>query len=180
MTSVPAPLARPVRRSVFRMLLRSMIAFGLVVGLVFPPFAALVLGTRRALALDFFAMCVAAGVLVGLINFLLFRVVVSRELAHLATGMKKILDSVSQAVRGGTVDGNWQLEITSNDAIGEIEGRFNDMADAIARRLDLEHLARRLHTRLSSSVEMDQVASSLLQALLSCLLTYDGVKLTNQ
>ena len=143
-----------------------MVAFGIVVGLVFPPFAALVLDTQRALSLDFFLMCVAAGFLVGLINFLLFRVVVSRQLAYLAAGMKKVLASVSRAERGGDINGEWKLAITSNDAIGDIEVTFNEMTGAIARRLNLEHLSRDLHTRMSNSVEMSEVSASLLQGLI--------------
>jgi diguanylate cyclase (GGDEF)-like protein len=148
------------------MLRRWMMAFGVVVGLIFPPFAALILGTRRALAPDFFLMCVAAGLLVGIINFLLFRMVVSRQLARLAVGMRTVNANVSQAVRAGTIEGDWQLEITSDDAVGEIERSFNDMADAVERRLTLEQRSGRLHTRLSNSVELSKVATQLLQALL--------------
>lgn len=179
MESTQATAPAQVRRSVFRMLFTLMIAFGILVGLVFPPFAALVLGTRRALAPDFFVMCVTAGFLVGLINFLLFRVVVSRQLAHLASGMRRVLERVSRAEQGGDINGEWKLTITSNDAIGEIEVHFNEMTGAIARRLNLEGFSRELHTRMSSSVEMSEVSAGLLQALIRASAAQAGLLFGN-
>ncbi len=54
-----------VKRSVLRNLLFSMLAFGLCVGLIFPPFARIVLDTERAYSPAFISMCVLAGLLVG-------------------------------------------------------------------------------------------------------------------
>ena len=52
---------RRATRSVYRTLLFVMLAFGLLVGLLFPPFAKIVLDSERALSIDFFLMCVLAG-----------------------------------------------------------------------------------------------------------------------
>ena len=164
-----------VQHSVFRNLLLAMVAFGIMVGLIFPPFASLALHSKRALSLTFFAMCIGAGFVVGLVNFCLFRMVVSRQLAHLVTGMRKVLASVARAETGGDLGRDWQLAITSNDAIGDIEISFNDMAAAIARRLSFEQLSRTLHTRLSSSVELEDIAGNLLSALMTITKAQLGV-----
>jgi hypothetical protein len=84
----------PVTRSVYRNLLVSMLSFGTIIGLVFPPFAWLVLGTDEALTLKFLFICISAGLTVGGVNFFLFRWFVSREIAHLAGGMQMVIDGV--------------------------------------------------------------------------------------
>ena len=70
-------------RNVFRNLCAAIIAFGFSVGLVFPPFARLVLGTDRALSPYFFMLCICAGLTAGLVNYLLFGRVVSSELERI-------------------------------------------------------------------------------------------------
>jgi len=157
---------RSVKRSVFRNLFFAMIAFGILVGLIFPPFAKIVLNSDRALSIEFFAMCVAAGFLVGLVNFTLFRMVVSRDLARVVAGMKHVLEGVAAAENTGSgCTKGCKLEVTSNDAIGEIESSFNDMTEAIARRLALEESTRSLHTGLAASVELEDVSKIILSSM---------------
>jgi diguanylate cyclase (GGDEF)-like protein len=57
------------------------------------------------------------------------------------------------------------LEITSSDMIGEIEQSFNDMTEAIARRLTLEEISQALHAKLSDTVELEDVARIVLNAI---------------
>jgi two-component system, cell cycle response regulator len=160
------------RRSVFRNLFISMIAFGISIGVIFPPFTKVVLGSEKALAPVFFLMCIAAGFIVGLVNFLLFRVVVSRELGLLVSGMSHVLQNVAVAENAGHGCEGCSLEVTSSDAIGEIQHSFNDMTGAIARRLNLEEYSRALHAQLSSSVELEEVS----QVFLTSLIEISGAK----
>ncbi|MBD3368610.1 MAG: hypothetical protein GF405_10650, partial [Candidatus Eisenbacteria bacterium] len=85
------------RRSVFRELLASMLAFGAGIGLLFPPFAAFALNDSGALSARFFMMCVAAGLTVGVVNYLLFRFFVCREMRRVVEGMRHINDAVATA-----------------------------------------------------------------------------------
>lgn len=57
-----------------------MLGFGIFIGSISPPFARIVLDTPAALSPRFRLMCITAGVIVGVVNFLLFKVFVSREL----------------------------------------------------------------------------------------------------
>jgi diguanylate cyclase (GGDEF)-like protein len=140
-----------------------MITFGIIVGLIFPPFARVVLDSDRALSAAFFIMCVMAGLLVGLVNYQLFRTVVSKELSRLVSGMKSVLDGVAAAeYNGGGCGTDCLLEVTSNDAIGQIELSFNDMTLAIERRLTIDKMNQQLHTRISASVELEDVSRTIL------------------
>lgn len=154
-----------IKRSVFRSLLISMLAFGFLIGIIFPPFARLVLNSERALSPVFIILCITAGLIVGLLNFVLFRVVVSRELGRIAAAMQHVLISVAAAENTGEGCEDCRIDVTSRDAIGEIQCSFNNMARAIASRLRLEDATRKLHAQLSTSVELSDISKKLLTGL---------------
>ena len=165
--SAPKKLSE-VKRSVFRNLFVFMIAFGILVGLVFPLFANIVLAKRSALSVQFYALSTGAGLLVGLINFLLFDRVVSRDLNRVVKGMREVLESVKDAeTLGEGCQERYQLEITSRDAIGEIETSFNDMTEAIARRLKKESVLRVMNARLADSVTPGEAAETVLSTFVN-------------
>jgi len=157
---------RPITRSVFRNLFLSMIVFGLAVGAGFPLIARLFLGSERALSPGFVALCMLAGFLVGLANYSLFDYVVSRELATVAQGMEGVLQAVTAAE--STQEGfgeQYELPVSSNDAIGKIQTAFNDMTEAIDRRLNFEHVTRSLTIDLSATVEPGDASRMILKGL---------------
>ena len=125
-------------RSVFRNLCAAMLAFGLFVGLVFPLFARLVLGTDRALSPSFFALCVFAGLTVGLVNYLLFKRVVSSELERITDVMERLRDAarVRQNGPGGVAP---LLTVSSRDAIGSLTDAINALTGEVVARLSLEY-----------------------------------------
>ena len=152
-----------VKRSVLRNLLFSMLTFGLFVGLIFPPFARIVLDTDKAYTPLFFSLCVLAGLLVGIFNFFIFRLLVSQELNLIQKGMshvnvniadKEVLDEdcVSECI----------LEITSADIIGDISLSFNSMTHEIFKRLELDSETRKFNSKLMHSVEIKDVSDTIL------------------
>jgi len=154
------------RRSVFRELLTSMLAFGIGVGVIFPPFAAWSLGTADAMSLRFYAKCLAAGLTVGGANFLLFRILVTREMRRVVDGMTHINESVAQAEgTGGECAGDCMLDVTSDDLIGEMSTAFNGMAEAIGRRISVESTTRALLTELSGTMDLEVVTDKILKGL---------------
>ncbi len=156
---------RAPRRSVLRQLFLSMLAFGAVVGVAFPPFAHAVLGTDDALSIHFFAMCVMAGLVVGAANFVIFKVVVSRELVRVVAGMKHINDAVAVAQdTGAACRDDCKIDVTSNDLIGQVALSFNSMTEAVGKRIAVEATTRSLLAELSSEVELNDVASRLLES----------------
>jgi putative methionine-R-sulfoxide reductase with GAF domain len=157
---------QPAKRSVFRNLMLAMIGFGILVGLVFPPFARLVLGTPRALSLVFFGMCILAGFLVGFVNYQLFRRVVSRELTSLATDMERVLTRVMNESNLSQRDlKEFQLEITSRDAIGEIQAAFNGMSQAIARRARALQTSAQVSRQLSTILDEKLLVREVVEQL---------------
>lgn len=154
------------RRSVFKELLFSMLAFGTVVGLMFPLFAEAQLHTSNAMTYHFFALCVASGLVVGAGNFLIFKMVVSRQLSRLASGMKQVNDAVRTANDSGEgAREACKLAVTSNDLIGDVAASFNDMTDAISRRITVESTTRKLLATLSATAEETVVSREILEAL---------------
>lgn len=164
------PQSQPGRslrdRSVLRQLLVTMLAFGALVGLLSPPFAGATLGSSDALSAHFFAMCVAAGLVVGAANFLIFRVVVSRELWKVVAGMRHVNEAVANARdTGAGCGGDCAIEVTSRDVIGEVALSFNSMTEAVGRRITVEATTRSLLAELSGIVQVDKVASRILESL---------------
>lgn len=156
----------PLTRSVLKELLFVMLAFGTIVGLLFPPFARFALQTDEAITYTFFAMCVGAGLVLGAANFVLFRIVVSRELARVVEGMRRINEAVEVAAdTGEACREGCKIPVNSNDLVGQVALSFNSMTDAIARRITTESTTRRLLAELSTSVELDLVAREILEAL---------------
>lgn len=155
-----------VTRSTLRNLQFAMLVFGLGVGLIFPFFARVVLKAENALSPVFFLMCVTAGLIVGIFNFYIFRVNVSRELTHVQQGMNHVNENISTAnVLEDGCQNNCLLELTSADIIGDIELSFNSMTEEIFKRLEMEGQTKQLNESLIKSVELEDVARSVLKRI---------------
>lgn len=155
-----------VKRSVLRNLLLSMLTFGLVVGLIFPPFARIILDTDKAYTPVFISLCVLAGLLVGIFNFLIFRHLVSRELNLIQEGMSHVNVNIADAeVLEEDCVSECIMEITSADIIGDISLSFNSMTHEIFKRLELEGETRKFNSELMHSVELKDVSDTILKRL---------------
>jgi diguanylate cyclase (GGDEF)-like protein len=88
-------------RKVFTDLTIWMIGLGLLMGLVFPFFVALMgIPARSVLTPWFFAACMAAGLIVGAANVRLARVVVGQRLRVLAERMRHVTDNLEAMAAG--------------------------------------------------------------------------------
>lgn len=152
-----------VKKSTLQNLMYTMLAFGLLVGMIFPFFARAVLDTEKALSWSFITMCLLAGLLVGSFNFMIFRIIVSRELTRVQQGMDHVNESIVNAnVLEDGCENQCLLEITSADIIGDITQAFNNMTMQIFNRLELESETRALNEDLIKSVELGDVAHTIL------------------
>jgi len=155
-----------VKRSVLRNLLISMLAFGLFVGLIFPPFARFILDTDKAYSPIFISLCVLAGLLVGVFNFFIFRHLVSRELNLIQKGMNHVNVNIADAeVLDEDCVSECTLKITSTDIIGDISLSFNSMTLEIFKRLELDGDIKDLNSKLMHSVELEDVSDTILKKL---------------
>src|SRR3954465_12177844 len=150
-TETPAGTRRHSRRA-FRLTSRVfwdmaiyMVGLGLVVGLVFPPFA-LLLGVPEAIAYRpiFRSACLLAGFMVGAMNYALCRGVVGGRMEVLGGHLRSATSSITSATRTGDWSGAVfeRIAVDSDDQIGEAGRAFNSLLGAVEGRKELEERLR--------------------------------------
>jgi len=124
-------------RRVFWDLAIYMVGLGLLVGIVFPPFAILLgVSSAEARRPSFVVACLLAGFLVGAMNHGLSRIVVGRRLALLSARLRLVADTITRA----SLTGEWtqtssetsRITVDSDDELGETAHAFNSLLDALA------------------------------------------------
>lgn len=146
-----------------------MIGFGLAVGGVFP-YAVHRIGVPKAhvLTFPFHAYCLLAGLLVGMVNVLLFRKVVRERFSLLAERLKTIQQTLDR-VRNGELDGcaerDCHLEIDSDDEIGQTSESFNRMVDALTATIQTNDAVRAFNRELMAHLDERALAASALDML---------------
>jgi diguanylate cyclase (GGDEF)-like protein len=126
-----------------------MVGFGLLVGVVFPPFVVVFgMPASKALTPEFFTCTLIAGFSVGAFNYALARGVVGRRIRVLSERMRYVDDTI----RGATLSGDWsvcdpatcRLPVDSDDELGDAARAFNGLIEALDRSHNvLEQLATR-------------------------------------
>ncbi|UOY00168.1 putative bifunctional diguanylate cyclase/phosphodiesterase [Blastococcus sp. PRF04-17] len=142
---------RPARRA-FRLTSRVfwdmaiyMVALGLVMGLIFPPFVVL-LGVPEDYAYRpiFRLACLLAGFSVGAMNYALVKGVVGGRMEVLGGHLRSATSSITNA----TETGDWseavfeRITVDSHDQIGEAGKAFNSLLGAVEGRKELENRLR--------------------------------------
>jgi len=124
-----------------------MVSLGLVVGVIFPPFATL-LGVPGVYAQrpSFRFACLVAGFLVGAMNYALCRLVVGGRMELLGAHLRSVADVIGNASRTGDWEGAVieRITVDSDDQIGDTARAFNGLLQAVEGRQELES---RLHTQ---------------------------------
>jgi GAF domain-containing protein len=156
----PSKGPKETKRSVFRTLMISMISFGILVGLVFPPFARIVLDTPRALNIRFFVMCIFAGFLVGLVNYLMFRRIVSNEIDRIVNEMNRVM-GILQKPNNQEKMHVAQLQVTSSDSIGKIQSTFNQLINVVNHRTRALEASAQVSQRLSAIMDPQNLLSAV-------------------
>ncbi len=106
-------------KSFTRVLFVSMFSFGLVMGIVFPPFASLFVKVIPKYALMFKASCMAAGIIVGLSSFWIVKVTILKQLKNMA----KTVARIEQKDISCVIEDEKML--SSKDEIGLLSNTFN-------------------------------------------------------
>jgi diguanylate cyclase (GGDEF)-like protein len=158
-------------RRVFVDLAIWMMGFGLLIGLVFPPFCLLLgLPASQILTPLFYVSTVVAGLIVGAVNFALSRLVVGRRLRLLADRMETVEHQLAAAV----FSHDWSscdpescaLPVDSDDEVGASAGAFNRLIATLARSHQVESAMRDFSAVLSREFEVEGLGSAALDALL--------------
>ena len=159
-------------RRVFADLALWMIAFGLMIGFVFPPFCVL-LGVPSSVASrpPFLVSCLGAGLLVGTVSFALTRSVVGARVRRLANGMGTVRKYLAIAVDSGDFTGcdteKCKLPVDSTDELGAVAESFNDLLVAVVRAHTVEHAIAAASTAVGRQLDAKLLAEAALNAVLS-------------
>ncbi len=106
-------------KSFTRVLFLSMFSFGLLMGVVFPPFSSLFVKVVPKYSLIFKASCMAAGIIVGLSSFWIVKITVLKQLKNMA----KIVAKIEQKDISTIIEDKNML--SSKDEIGLLSNTFN-------------------------------------------------------
>ncbi len=158
-------------RRVFSDLAIWMTGVGLLIGLAFPPFCVVLgLPAGRVLAPDFLVATIAAGLVVGAVNYGLARLVVGSRLGLLAERMGSVEAQLAAAV----FSQDWSdcdpercaLPVDSDDEVGASAAAFDRLIGTLARSHAIASAMRDFGTVLSGAFELDELAERALDSLL--------------
>ncbi len=164
MAQIPTLKPPSSKKNVFHILFLCMVAFGLVMGLAFPPLEKLYFNDNTPISWSFVLMCTTAGITVGVANYIIFSLIVSRELRFLVDGMNTINAQISKALFGnGKHDESFAIEVRSDDILGEVTKAFNVMGTTVEQRLYQEASFREIVSALSANLDLEQTSQNILQ-----------------
>ncbi|TXT49542.1 MAG: diguanylate cyclase domain-containing protein [Spirochaetes bacterium] len=168
-----------ITKKVFTDLAIYMIGFGVVIGVVFPLFL-LAVGVDPALALApwFFILCVAAGIVVGLINILLARGIVGSRIEELVMRMRYISSHLMNDKHEDIVNNcnpeECLVKVDSQDVLGESASTYNLLVQSLFSSIKSELLVREFTSMLSLRLELEDLALSVLPTLLATTAAESG------
>lgn len=129
-----------MKPSILRNLLIAFLAFGLLMGLIFPFYADFFVDWKEGLKQWFILGCILAGLTIGVANYFLFKIILLSKLITISE------------LTGGIREGNLtrRCEIQSNDIIGNIIDDFNLMAENLRQMIGhIKNSANSLETDIS-------------------------------
>jgi len=134
----------------------------------FPPFVML-LGVPRTTALtpQFFAACLLAGALSGVVNYVISRRVVGARLRILAERMTHVEQSLGSMTSSGDLAActpeECAIVVDSEDEIGESALAFNRLVEALSASMRTQLAVRSFSEMLTSQLEIESLAEEALR-----------------
>ncbi len=173
--SAPAA-SEKIKRNLVRLLFISMIALGIFMGVAFPPMVKLYFNLENALSFNFTLMCIAAGITVGIANYILFHTFVSKELSFLVKGMNRANEQIRAALFSNKMHiDQFEIEVKSSDILGEATEAFNTMGKTVQQRLFDEAHFRKLIAELSTNVDLEHTAEIILKYFIEATCMASGL-----
>jgi len=160
-----------------------MIGLGLLIGASFPFFAYFLgIEPEQVFTFTFWIATLSAGLIAGIVNYILAMLVVRPRLLVLADRMH----IVEKTVRDASFTGDWsacnidvcRVPVDSKDEIGESAKAFNDLVEALFRAHDIEAAVNDFTKTLSSQLELDILSRQALDLLLQYTNAMAGAILT--
>jgi two-component system cell cycle response regulator len=157
-----------------------MTGLGLLMGLVFPFFVALMgIPTGYVFTPWFFAATLSAGFVVGAVNIGLARSVVGRRLRLLADRMVHVRTNLDQIAADGNLDrcqpADCYVPADSDDELGQSAQAFNHLVESLFLSLNAQAGVRTFTEMLASQLELSVLADKALEQLSAQLHAHAGV-----
>ena len=168
-----------ITRRVFTDLAIYMIGFGMAIGIFFPFFLHFAgFPSSLAFAPWFFALCVAAGIIVGFVNILLARSVVGSRIGALVDKMRYISDHLNKDRHEDIVrncdTGSCLLEVDSTDLLGESAKAYNTLVQSLFSSIKSELMVREFTSMLTLRLELEDLSQTTLPTLFASTSTEAG------
>ena len=149
-----------------------MTSFGLLIGVIFPPFCLLLgLPADKVMTPLFYATTILAGLTVGGVNYALARAVVGVRLKQLAAHMTKVESQLAEATKTNDWSGCDPLEcalpVDSVDEVGASAAAFNSLITTLARSHMIETATRNFTEVVASHLDLESLGRESLAAVLS-------------
>lgn len=148
-----------------------MVCLGVAVGLVFP-FFSLLLGVPREIALrpTFFLACIFAGVILGLMNITIARIIIGSPMRKLSQQMRHV-QTILMNKKNGISDEictpeNCFIKVESRDELGEGADAFNNLVATLAEVLQTNTEINEFAGMLTSHLELETLANETLEKLI--------------
>ena len=158
-------------KKVFIDLLVKMLGFGTAVGLIFP-FFSLLFGVRREIALSplFFISCIFAGIMVGLISFLISRLIIRKRLINLVEKINKVEESISlyhsEEFTGSLKVDEYKIAEDSSDCFGKMASAFNELVKTLLDTMQFQKAYKQYIEDLSENLDLEQLSDFALKILM--------------
>ncbi len=153
-------------KSIFKDLLIWMLAFGTLMGFIFPPFtyAVLDISKEQVFSWLFFGSCIAAGSIVGLINYGLVKHVIGDRFSLLIQRMRRINGFLQDKDKvGQCADDQCFVNIQSQDLIGDTAETFNDLILALRQRTNFESELWSFIQIMNKHIELPELVASIIR-----------------
>ncbi|NLC33317.1 MAG: sensor domain-containing diguanylate cyclase, partial [Clostridiales bacterium] len=162
-----------------------MTLLGVAVGVLFP-FFVMAFGVPESTAMQpiFFGACIAAGILLAILNIALARKVVGARIKVLSKQMKHVEGFLSahdhESSSMECTPENCAITVDSEDELGESAESFNSLIGTLSMVLGKQADLQLLSEMLSSHLELETLAYETLQRLMHTLHASGGVILTEK
>ena len=147
----------------------TMVGFGFVIGVLFPFFtkAVLQLPKDKVLSPLFFGMCIGAGILVGILNYGIYRLIIARFLGVMTRKIHSLRDRLKTYYEKSELvcaEDDCHLHIVSADMVGDLVLEFNGFIDSIREFMEIEHITAGFLEKLKTSVQVDEIGGMVIGA----------------
>ncbi|MBU1239107.1 GGDEF domain-containing protein [Myxococcota bacterium] len=155
-----------------RGLLILMVSIGIIMGIVFPFFNVLVLDVPSAKILTptFFSLCIAAGLVVGLLNYFVFKFLIYNFLQQMDSKLKLFKRKVGEVKKSGTIEcdsAECFIKVNTGDAIiGNIGNSFNEFITFIVQNINTEILTNNFLEHLKESLNIKDISGVVIDSFI--------------